>query len=106
MKFERSFILATLAVAALLPLVMTSEYLLHLGVLVLFSGCGSSGGGSSSAAPSIPSYASAVATIGSISSGFSTGGLGFGGGGGSTRISRWSFVPGGGLFGCLLCPRS
>lgn len=37
MKLERTLILAFLAVAALLPLVMRSEYLLHIGVLVLFS---------------------------------------------------------------------
>jgi branched-chain amino acid transport system permease protein len=37
MKFERNFILVALAIAAALPLVMQSEYLLHLGVLVLFS---------------------------------------------------------------------
>lgn len=37
MKLERSLILAILTVAALLPVVMRSEYLLHLGVLVLYS---------------------------------------------------------------------
>jgi branched-chain amino acid transport system permease protein len=37
MKLERALILAFLALAALLPSVMRSEYLLHLGVLVLFS---------------------------------------------------------------------
>jgi branched-chain amino acid transport system permease protein len=37
MRFERNFLLLFLAVAALLPLGVRSEYLLHLGVLVLFS---------------------------------------------------------------------
>jgi branched-chain amino acid transport system permease protein len=37
MRFERTFILAALGLAALLPLAMQSEYLLHLGILVLFS---------------------------------------------------------------------
>jgi branched-chain amino acid transport system permease protein len=37
MRFERNFLLVALVVAALLPLAVRSEYLLHLGVLVLFS---------------------------------------------------------------------
>jgi branched-chain amino acid transport system permease protein len=37
MRFERTFILAALGLAALLPLAIRSEYLLHLGILVLFS---------------------------------------------------------------------
>jgi branched-chain amino acid transport system permease protein len=37
MRFERNFILATLGLAALVPIVLQGEYLLHLGVLVLFS---------------------------------------------------------------------
>jgi branched-chain amino acid transport system permease protein len=37
MKFERNVILVVLALAALLPVAVRSEYLLHLGVLILFS---------------------------------------------------------------------
>jgi branched-chain amino acid transport system permease protein len=37
MQLERRFILLVLAVAALLPLAVRNEYLLHLGVLILFS---------------------------------------------------------------------
>lgn len=37
MQLERRFILVFLAVAALLPLAIRNEYLLHLGVLILFS---------------------------------------------------------------------
>ena len=37
MRFERSFLLIAFAVAALLPLIVRSEYLVHLGVIILFS---------------------------------------------------------------------
>jgi branched-chain amino acid transport system permease protein len=36
MKLERNIILAVLALAALFPLVATDQYLLHIGILVLF----------------------------------------------------------------------
>lgn len=37
MRLERNILLATLAVALVVPLVARNEYLLHLGVLILFS---------------------------------------------------------------------
>jgi branched-chain amino acid transport system permease protein len=37
MAFERLFILAAMALSALAPLVLRDEYLLHLGILILFS---------------------------------------------------------------------
>jgi branched-chain amino acid transport system permease protein len=37
MRFERNFLILTILVAGLLPLLIRDEYLLHLGVLVLFS---------------------------------------------------------------------
>lgn len=36
MKLERNVIFAFLAIAALLPLIVTDQYLLHIGILVLF----------------------------------------------------------------------
>jgi branched-chain amino acid transport system permease protein len=36
MKFERNVIFAVLALAALFPLIATDQYLLHIGILVLF----------------------------------------------------------------------
>src|SRR5215203_5797200 len=37
MPFERLFIIAALAIAALVPFVVRDEYLMHLGILMLFS---------------------------------------------------------------------
>ena len=37
MRFERNFLLATLALAALTPLVVHSEYPLHIGIMIMFS---------------------------------------------------------------------
>jgi branched-chain amino acid transport system permease protein len=37
MRFERNFLLATLALAALAPLVVHGEYPLHIGIMVMFS---------------------------------------------------------------------
>jgi branched-chain amino acid transport system permease protein len=37
MRFERNFLLAALALAALTPLVVQSEYPLHIGVMIMFS---------------------------------------------------------------------
>ena len=36
MKFERNALLIALVLAALFPLLGTDEYLLHIGILVLF----------------------------------------------------------------------
>jgi branched-chain amino acid transport system permease protein len=37
MRFERSFLLAAFALAAMLPIVVRNEYLVHIGVIILFS---------------------------------------------------------------------
>jgi branched-chain amino acid transport system permease protein len=37
MRFERLFIVAALALSALVPLIVRDEYLMHLGILMLFS---------------------------------------------------------------------
>jgi branched-chain amino acid transport system permease protein len=37
MRFERNFLLAAIALAALLPIVLHGEYALHIGVMVMFS---------------------------------------------------------------------
>ncbi|HEY3679721.1 MAG TPA: branched-chain amino acid ABC transporter permease [Bradyrhizobium sp.] len=37
MRFERNFLLAAVALAALVPLVVRNEYAMHIGVMILFS---------------------------------------------------------------------
>ena len=37
MRFERLFLLVAFAVAAILPLIVRNEYLVHIGVIILFS---------------------------------------------------------------------
>jgi branched-chain amino acid transport system permease protein len=37
MKFERLFVLVALGIAAVLPLVIRDEYLVHIGIMILFS---------------------------------------------------------------------
>ncbi|MGH6683008.1 MAG: ABC transporter permease subunit, partial [Pseudolabrys sp.] len=37
MRFERNFLLAVLALAALTPLVAHNEYPLHIGIMIIFS---------------------------------------------------------------------
>jgi branched-chain amino acid transport system permease protein len=37
MRFERLFLLGTFVVAAILPVIIRNEYLVHIGVIILFS---------------------------------------------------------------------